>query len=89
MLEEGAVSANLACGPGDCEAEISPYQITETRRLDTEEMIEVALGEGKIEEVKMYEKVMWWNKGIDEASMGFTDNFVSVVGDQWAKEEKE
>ena len=54
------------------------------------ETMEITLREGGFEEVEMYEKkAMWWNKGIDEASMGFVDNFVNMVGDQWAEEEKE
>ena len=61
--------------------------------LDTwtqKETIEKTLREGGFEEVETYEKeVMWWNKGIDEAAKGFTDNFVNIVGEQWTKEEKE
>ena len=36
MLEKGAVSANLACSPGDHKAKISPYHITDTGQLDAE-----------------------------------------------------
>lgn len=53
------------------------------------ETIESTLREGGFETTKTYEKeVMWWNKGFDEAAMGFADKFKSMIGDQWTEVEK-
>ncbi|KAF7856024.1 hypothetical protein EAF04_009980 [Stromatinia cepivora] len=41
------------------------------------------------EKIHICEKeVMWWNRGVSEAAKGFADNFVRMVGEEWAEWEK-
>lgn len=41
------------------------------------------------QKIHIYEKeVMWWNHGVSEASQGFAENFVHMIGTEWDDEEK-